>query len=184
VPSVPKNSAGELLVERGESGMKVNDFRQMYVTQLQQQCSVEDQLVRALPKMADMVQNNQLKQAIQHHFEETKSQRDKVNGLLRRHGAEAGEHQDQSIQTMVHEAERFGKTVSDPDCRDAAAIASAQRVEHYEIAAYGTLATWAKQLGLDEDAKTLHDILEQEKKTDEKLTKLAKTVVNPEAVEH
>jgi ferritin-like metal-binding protein YciE len=163
--------------------MQVSDFRQMYVTQLQQQCSVEDQLVRALPKMAEMVQNNQLKQAIQHHLEETKSQRDRVNGLLRRHGAEGQKHQDEAIQTIVQEAERFGKMVSDPDCRDAAAIASAQRVEHYEIASYGTLATWAKELGLDEDQKTLHEILEQEKKTDEKLSKLAKGVINREAAE-
>jgi ferritin-like metal-binding protein YciE len=162
--------------------MKIDDFRQMYVTQLQQLCSVEDQLVRALPKMAEMVQHKQLKEAIQHHLEETKSQRDKLTGLLRRHGAEA-QHKDQPIHTMVEEAERWGKMVSDPDCRDAAAIASAQRVEHYEIASYGSLATWAKHLGFNEDQQTLHGILEQEKKTDEKLTNLAKRVINPEAVE-
>jgi ferritin-like metal-binding protein YciE len=163
--------------------MQVHDFRQMYVAELQEMRSSEDQLVHALPKMADMVQNPQLKQAIRHHLEETKSQRDRLDGLLRRHGADAREHQDRSMQVIVQEAERWGKMVADPDCRDAAAIGSAQRVEHYEIAGYGTLANWAKHLGLDEDQKTLHDILEQEKKTDEKLTKLAKQVINPEAAE-
>jgi ferritin-like metal-binding protein YciE len=85
------------------------------------------------------------------------------------------------MQAIVREADRWARMVSDPDCRDAGLIASAQRVEHYEIAVYGTLATWAKQLGLEEDQRTLHAILEEEKRTDEKLTDLAKRVINPEA---
>ncbi len=71
--------------------------------------------------------------------------------------------------------------VQDPDLRDAGLIASAQRVEHYEIAVYGTLATSAKHLGLDEDERVLQAILDEEKRTDEKLTGLAKQVVNPDA---
>jgi ferritin-like metal-binding protein YciE len=73
--------------------------------------------------------------------------------------------------------------VQDPDLRDAGLIASAQRIEHYEIAVYGTLATWAKQLGLDEDLQTLHAILQEEKRTDERLTELAERVVNLEAAQ-
>jgi ferritin-like metal-binding protein YciE len=162
--------------------MDVNDFRQMYVTELQELRSVEDQLVQALPKMIGLVQNAQLKQAIQVHLDETKSQRDRLDGILARHGARAREHQDGSMQAIVREAERWAKMVSDADCRDAGVLASAQRVEHYEIAVYGTLATWAKQLGLDEDQQTLHAILEEEKRADEKMTGLAKRVVNPEAL--
>ena len=161
--------------------MNIDDFRQMYVAELQELRSVEDQLVQALPKMAQAAQHSQLRQAIQTHLEETRSQRDRLDGLLRGHNASPREHQDASMQAIVREADRWARMVSDPDCRDAGLIASAQRVEHYEIAVYGTLATWAKQLGLEEDQRTLHAILEEEKRTDERLTDLAKRVINPEA---
>ena len=75
------------------------------------------------------------------------------------------------------------RMVQDPDLRDAGLVASAQRIEHYEIAVYGTLATWAKQLGLDEDLRTLHAILQEEKRADERLTELAERIVNPEAAQ-
>ena len=161
--------------------MKIGDFRQMYVSELQELRSVEDQLVQALPKMAQMVEHRELKQAIEDHLNETKSQRDRLDQLLRGHGAGSREHQDSSMQAIVREAERWAKMVSDPDCRDAGVIASAQRVEHYEIAVYGTLAAWAKQLGFSEDERTLHDILEEEKRADEKLTALAERIINKEA---
>jgi len=74
--------------------------------------------------------------------------------------------------------------VSDRDCRDAGIVASAQRVEHYEIAVYGTLATWAKQLGFGEDERVLHDILQEERRADEKLSQLAERDLNREAAEH
>jgi len=85
------------------------------------------------------------------------------------------------MQAVVHEADKWANMVQDADLRDASLTASAQRIKHYEIAVYGTLATWAKQLGLDEDQRTLHAILDQEKRADEKLTTLAKQVINPEA---
>jgi ferritin-like metal-binding protein YciE len=161
--------------------MNVNDFRQMYVTELQELRSVEAQLTGALPKMAEVANHPELKQAIQSHLEETRSQRDRLDTVLRRHGAEPREHVDQSMQAIVREAEKWARMVQDPDLRDAGLIASAQRVEHYEIAVYGSLATWAKQLGLDEDLQALLAILEEEKRTDERLSQLAKRVVNPDA---
>ena len=161
--------------------MNVNDFRQMYVTELQELRSVEAQLTGALPKMAEVANHPELKQAIQSHLEETRSQRDRLDTVLRRHGAEPREHVDQSMQAIVREAEKWARMVQDPDLRDAGLIASAQRVEHYEIAVYGTLATWAQQLGLDEDERTLQAILEEEKRADETLTGLAKQVINPDA---
>ena len=87
------------------------------------------------------------------------------------------------MEAILREADRWAKMVQDPDLRDAGLIASAQRVEHYEIAVYGTLATWAKQLGLNEDLEVVHAILEEEKRTDEKLTEIAKRVINPEAAQ-
>jgi ferritin-like metal-binding protein YciE len=97
-----------------------------------------------------------------------------MEGLLRFHGVGTREHTDQSMQAMINEAEKWAGMVKPSQLRDAGLVASAQRVEHYEIAIYGTLTTWAKQLGLEEDPRTLHEILEQEKKADTKLTELAR----------
>ena len=106
---------------------------------------------------------------------------DRLDELLSLHRANPREHQDGSMQALIREADRWAGMVRDGDLRDAGLIASAQRIEHYEIAVYGTLATWAKQLGLDEDMRILLEILDEEKSTDERLTDLAKSVVNREA---
>jgi ferritin-like metal-binding protein YciE len=125
----------------------------------------------------------ELKQGIQTHLEETRAQQSHVEEILRRHNAEPREHVDQAMQAMLQETEKWANMVQDRDLRDAGLIASAQRVEHYEIAVYGSLATWAKQLGLDEDLQALLSILEEEKRTDERLSMLAKRMVNPDAAE-
>ena len=161
--------------------MNVDNFREMYIAELQELRSVEAQLVEALPKMADMASHPELKQAIQTHLEETRWQQSQLDEILRRHRVDPREHVDQAMQAMLKEAEKWAGMVPDQDLRDAGLIASAQRVEHYEIAVYGSLATWAKQLGLDEDLPALLDILEEEKRTDESLSRLAKRVVNPDA---
>jgi ferritin-like metal-binding protein YciE len=153
----------------------------MYKAELQEASSVEGQLVEALPKMAEEANSSELKQALQMHLEETRGHQQRVEGLLRAHGAGTGKHTDQSMQAMISEAGKWAGMVKQPSLRDAGLVASAQRVEHYEIAIYGTLTTWAKQLGLQEDLRTLHEILEQEKKADAKLTELAKADVNPAA---
>jgi ferritin-like metal-binding protein YciE len=161
--------------------MNVDNFREMYIAELQELRSVEAQLVEALPKMADMASHPELKQAIQTHLEETRWQQSQLDEILRRHGVDPREHVDQAMQAMLKEAEKWAGMVPDQDLRDAGLIASAQRVEHYEIAVYGSLATWAKQLELDEDLPALLDILEEVKRTDESLSRLAKRVVNPDA---
>ena len=95
----------------------------------------------------------------QQPLEETKRQRDNIDQLLLGYGLDKHEYEDGSMRAILREAERWAKMVSDPDARDAGIIASAQRVEHYEIAVYGTLATWARQLGHREDERVLHSIL-------------------------
>jgi ferritin-like metal-binding protein YciE len=163
--------------------MNVDDFRRMYVIELQELRSVEDQLVQALPKMVQLVEHPGLRSALELHLAETRSQRDRLDELLKKHSAGTREHEDGSMAAILREGERWAKIVSDRDCRDAGIIASAQRVEHYEIAVYGTLATWARQLGLHDDARVLHSILQQEKAADEKLSRLAEQGVNREAAE-
>ena len=162
--------------------MKSNDVLQVYVSELQELRSVEEQLVAALPKMAQAAQHPELKQAFEQHLEETRSHQQQVETILRRLDAEPREHVDQAMQAIIREAEKMMQMTGDPDLRDAEMIGSAQRVEHYEIAAYGTLATYAKCLGHDDDARALHAILDQEKKADALLTQIAERIVNPKAL--
>jgi ferritin-like metal-binding protein YciE len=161
--------------------MNVDNFRQMYVAELQEMRSVEAQLIDALPRMAELASHPELKQAIRSHFDETQTHMARLDEILRRHGAEPREHVDQAMQAMIREAEKWANMIRAPDLRDAELIASAQRIEHYEIAVYGSLASWAKQLGLNDDLQLLLASLDEEKRTDERLTELAKRVVNPDA---
>ena len=161
--------------------MKFENLKQIYLSELQEQRSAEEQLVEALPKMAEMAHDAALEAALEQHLGETRAQLGRLDGILEKHGVEPREHSDRSMQTLIAEAEKWAKMIDDPEVRDAGMIASAQRVEHYEIAVYGTLATWAKQLGLEDDMNILLSILEEEKEADEKLTALAKKKVNPEA---
>jgi ferritin-like metal-binding protein YciE len=161
--------------------MNVTSLRDLYIAELQEIHSVEGQLIEALPRMAGVSGHPELKQGIQTHLEETRVQQSRVEEILRRHSAEPREHVDQAMQAMLQEAEKWASMVQDQNLRDAGIIASAQRVEHYEIAVYGSLATWAKQLGLEEDLQVLLAILEEERRTDERLSMLAKRMVNPDA---
>jgi ferritin-like metal-binding protein YciE len=161
--------------------MNVTSLRDLYIAELQEIHSVEGQLIEALPRMAGVSGHPELKQGIQTHLEETRAQQSRVEEILRRHSAEPREHVDQAMQAMLQEAEKWASIVQDQNLRDAGLIASAQRVEHYEIAVYGSLATWAKQLGLDENVQGLLAILEEEKRTDEWLSRLAKRMINPDA---
>ena len=160
--------------------MSIDALKDLYLAELQEVRSVEAQLCDALPKMIDMAAASELQQAFDSHLGETRSQLEKVDAILQRHGAEPLAHNDQSMQAIVAEADKWAGMVDDPACRDAGLIASAQRVEHYEMAVYGTLATWAGQLGLDDDASTLRAVLEEEKSADGALTRLAERQVNPQ----
>ncbi|HET7409781.1 MAG TPA: DUF892 family protein [Paracoccaceae bacterium] len=161
--------------------MAIDDLRQMYLSEMQEQRSAEEQLVQALPKMSEMASQTSLADALQSHLRETRSQLDRLDGILSAHGAQPRAHQDDSMATIIAESEKWAKMIDDAQARDAGIIASAQRVEHYEIAVYGTLATWAKQLGLDEDLEVLLGILDEEKAADEKLSRIAKADANPQA---
>lgn len=161
--------------------MNINDLKGLYIAELQEARSVEAQLSEALPKMIAAASSADLKEALDEHLGETRSQLERLDGILQGHGAEPQKHSDQSMQTIIAESEKWAGMIDDPDCRNAGLIASAQRVEHYEIAVYGTLTAWARQLGLDEDAGTLHAILEEEKAADDTLTRLAQDRFNPQA---
>ena len=163
--------------------MKIEGFRELYLSELQEARSIEAQLVEALPKMAEAADDAELKQAFESHLEETRKQKETVEKLLEAHGVDVSEHEDQALQALIKESEKMMKAVKSPQVRDAALIASAQRVENYEIAVYGTLTAYAQCLGLDDEQKTLHAILEEEKAADAKLSDIAESLINPEALE-
>ena len=112
---------------------------------------------------------------------ETDERQERIGSLLLKHGADPAAHTDQAMQALIRETEKMLDMLKGNDLRDAGLIASAQRLAHYEIAAYGTAAALAGQLDLRDDQRLLHACLEEEKKADVLLTKLAKSEVNPGA---
>jgi ferritin-like metal-binding protein YciE len=162
--------------------MQITNFKDMYIAELQELASLEAQLGDALLELADMASHASLKEALADHREETLVQGQRIEAILQKHGANPRAHTDQAMHALIRETEKMAELVKGPDLRDAAMIASAQKVEHYEIAAYGTAAALAGQLGLRDDQKILHQTLEEEKAADAKLTRLAKSEVNRHAV--
>ena len=162
-------------------GQTFNTFHDLYVAQLKDLYSAEDQLVTALPMMAEAATHPELKRGFEMHLEQTKVQRDRLDQILRSLGSSPGGETCQAMKGLVKEGNEMIAANGDDDVRDAGLIAASQRVEHYEIAGYGTVATFAKQLGRTEDLPLLLQSLEDEKATDEKLTMIAESVVNPDA---
>ena len=161
--------------------MQMSSFEEMYTAELQEARSFEEMLTDALPRMAKLANHKELVRAFEDHLEETRTHLDHVSELLRLHNA-APAHRDGSVQAMIREAEKMAEMPPKGPLRDAALIESAQRIEHYEIAVYGTLATFAKGLGRPDDKRILGAILEEEKAADQALTDIATGLVNPQAI--
>ena len=143
---------------------------------------MEGQLADELPRMAEVASHRSLKNILMHHRDETQVQRQRLESILQKHGANPRAHTDQAMQALVNETEMMLAMLEGNDLRDAGLIASAQKLEHYEIAAYGTAAALAGQLDLRGDQEALHKSLEEEKQADMLLTQLAKGGVNQAAV--
>ena len=162
--------------------MKINNFKDMFLAELQELASVEGQLADALLRMAGAASHPELKRALIHHRAETETQRARLETILAKHGADPAAHVDQAMQALITETMKMLTILTTDDLRDAGLIASAQKLEHYEIAAYGTAAALAGQLDLRDEQKMLHLSLEEEKRVDVLLTQLAKREVNPDAL--
>jgi ferritin-like metal-binding protein YciE len=162
--------------------MQVNTFKDMYIAELQELVSVEEQLADSLLRMANVASHPALKDALMHHREDTQAQKERLMSILQAHDADPKAHTDQAMQALVHETEKMLEMLKGNDLRDAGLIASVQKLEHYEIAAYGTAAALAGQLDLRGDQQALHKSLEEEKQADILLTQLAKGWVNQAAV--
>ncbi|NDV87960.1 DUF892 family protein [Aurantimonas aggregata] len=163
--------------------MAIDGLRDLYIAELQEARSFEALLTEALPKMAKSASEEQLRQAFEQHLEATREQQRSVEALLKEAGADPKAHEDQSMKVLIEQSQKMADIVLQGPLRDAALIASAQRIEHYEIAVYGTLATYAKILGLDNDYQILSGILEEEKDADDLLTDIAIGMVIPAGAE-
>jgi ferritin-like metal-binding protein YciE len=153
----------------------------LFVHTLQDIYYAEQQITKALPQMIEKATDPQLKQAFQTHLKETEQQIMMVEQVFRMHGHEPKGVNCPAIDGIIDEAQEIAGEVDDKDVLDAALISAAQAVEHYEMTRYGTLVAWAKQLGRQDCATILHQILEQEKAADEKLNRIAESKVNVKA---
>jgi ferritin-like metal-binding protein YciE len=158
--------------------MEIDTYKDLYIAELQELANFEEQLGELLLEMAEVASNKPLKDALAGRREETLVQQERLVSILTKHRANAKAHTDQAMQALVNETRKMLEMVKGKDLRDAAAIASLQKIEHYEIAAYGSAAALAGQMDLREDQRTLHGCLEEEKKADALLTQLAKAGVN------
>ncbi|MGO4707177.1 ferritin-like domain-containing protein [Microvirga sp. 2MCAF38] len=153
----------------------------LFVHTLQDIYYAEHQIKKALPDMMEKASDPQLKQAFKKHLGETEEQIKLVEKVFGLHGHKPKEVTCPAINGIIDEAQDITSDVADKKVLDAALIAAAQAVEHYEINRYGTLTAWAKQLGREDSAAILHQILEQEKATDVTLNGIAKSSVNTKA---
>ena len=142
----------------------------------------EKQLTKALPKMAKKASSPDLKAGIEAHLRQTEEQIDRLEQVFEQLEMPAKGKPCKGMKNLIAEGDEMIGEAEDDDTRDAVMIAAAQKVEHYEIASYGTVRTWAELLGLNEVASLLEESLEEEKETDQKLTSLAESHINLEAV--
>ena len=161
--------------------MEMDTLKDLFLEELKDVYHAEGQLVKALPKMAKKADSAELKAAFQQHLEETKVHQQRVEKVFGLFDEKAKAKVCKAMQGIVEEGKETMEEDMDADVMDAALIAAAQRAEHYEIAAYGTLRTYAKLLGEAEASRILQSILDEEGATDKKLTRLAEKI-NVEAV--
>jgi ferritin-like metal-binding protein YciE len=165
----------------GAMGLFTKDIKTMddlFVHQLQDIYYAEQQLVKALPKMAEKATDKQLKQGFLTHLDETKTHVQRLEQVFQMHGAEVKAVDCPAIDGIIKEANQTAGEVADKSVLDAALINAAQAAEHYEIVRYGSLIAWAKQLGRNDCAAVLQKTLDEEKATDKKLNVLAESKIN------
>src|SRR3954463_16677900 len=161
--------------------MELETLKDLYVHELKDLYSAENQLIKALPKMAKAAKNRQLSAAFNQHLEQTKRQAKRLEQILKSQGESTRGPKCEGMEGLIAEGDKMAKEDAEDEVRDAGLIAAAQRVEHYEIAGYGCARTYAELLRDKKGAKLLNSSLQEEGATDKKLTKLAKSVINLKA---
>ena len=161
--------------------MKLNTLKDLYIEELRDIYSAETQIVKALPKVAEACTSDELKSAIEDHLDQTKEQVERRDEIFESIGTPSKGRRCVAMEGLIKEAqEQLAEEMAD-DIKDAAIIGACQKIEHYEIAVYGTVCTYAKLLGRDDDLDLLGQSLDEEKEADETLTDIAENTINPEA---
>lgn len=160
--------------------MKPNSLQELYVEQLKDLYDAENQIIKALPDMIEAASSPDLKEALSEHLDVTKTQASRLEQIFTKLGEKAKGDKCKGMQGVLQEGSDLVEDIDDPNVRDAAIIASAQRVEHYEMAGYGTARTYATLLGEGDASALLDQTLNEEKEADDKLTELAEEI-NAEA---
>jgi ferritin-like metal-binding protein YciE len=156
--------------------MKLSSLHELYVTELKDLYSAESQLLKALPKMAKAATSKPLKQGFEKHLKQTRGHVDRLEKVFAELDASPGRKKCKAMEGLIHEGEELMKEDAEPEVLDAALIAAAQRVEHYEIAGYGCVRTYAELLGFKKSAQLLQQTLDEEGETDKALTELSKDI--------
>ena len=162
--------------------MKLDSLRNLYLHELKDIYSGEQQILKALPKMAQAASSPELRAAFEEHREQTRGHVDRLEQIFQKLDEPAKGQKCKGVEGIIDEGQEILKDEDTPPAVvDAALIAAAQRVEHYEMAVYGTICNYARRLGFEDQARLLQQTLQEEKETDQKLTTIADSYINEEA---
>jgi len=164
------------------STQEFNSLEDLLLNQLEDLYDAEHRIIRALPKMSEAAHSPDLKRAIDHHLAQTRQQVDRLDTIFRQLNKSPERETCEAMKGLLREGEEMVDAKGNPDVRDAAIIAAAQRVEHYEMAGYGTARSLAQHLGYAEAVRLLQTTLDEEKEADQKLTQIAESQVNIHAL--
>jgi ferritin-like metal-binding protein YciE len=162
--------------------VKSNSLQELYLGELRDLYDAEHQIIKALPKMISKTSSEELNSALTEHLEVTRRQAERLEQIFENMGERAKAQKCKGMAGVIEEGNELLKEAEDEDVRDAGIIASAQKVEHYEIAGYGTVRTWASLLGEEDAVNLLQETLDEEKEADQKLTEISESI-NVEAQE-
>jgi ferritin-like metal-binding protein YciE len=162
--------------------MKIETLQELFVDELKDLYSAENQIIKALPKMIKNATSDELRSAFEEHLEQTKVHVERLEQIFEELGETPRGKKCKGMEGLIEEGKEMMEEDIEDDVLDAALISAAQRVEHYEIAGYGTVRTYAELLGLDDAVKLLEETLEEEKETDKRLSGIAESV-NVEAAD-
>jgi ferritin-like metal-binding protein YciE len=166
--------------KQSESNMD-NDLHQLFLDELADVYNAEQQLTKALPKMADAAESDELREAFEEHLEQTEEHASRLLQVSEELGESMEKKKCAAMEGLIEEAKDLMKEQQNTSALDAALIAAAQKVEHYEIASYGTLCAWAQQMNHNKVLQLLRETLDEEREADEKLTSIAKSLSNVKA---
>jgi ferritin-like metal-binding protein YciE len=156
--------------------MKLENLQQLYLKELRDLYSAENQITDVLPKLIDAAHNSELKNALQEHLNVTQTQIARLEQIFQSLNEKPSGETCKGMKGVIKEGDEMVSAGGDPSTVDAGIISAAQRVEHYEMAGYGTVRTYAKLLGRDQDATLLQQTLDEEEEADQTLTQIASTV--------